>query len=181
MIVLYGTRYVRPKIVAYRNDYCVSCDSPQRAHRIRRLKVLHLFFIPVLPLALVRHWRCSVCDKHPHWRPQRNRVKWVITFLLAMFTATAWISSSTETGNSVLGMWLLRIGLSIAFVLMFWYALSSQYDFQLTEKLATVEAAQETTCPFCNSPFVMDQGWRCSGCGVKRLALNPSAILANLQ
>jgi zinc ribbon protein len=170
-MVLVGIRDIKPKIVAYRNDYCISCDSPQRAHRIRRLKVLHLFFIPVFPLALVRRWRCSVCDRHPHWRaPSRQR--WLVTYLLAMFTATAWISSDTETGNSVLGMWLLRIGVSIAFVLVFSYALRGQYDFQLKEKLGTVEAAQETNCPFCGTQFIQNQGWRCPQCGVEKAALN---------
>jgi hypothetical protein len=55
-----------PRRVAFRNDYCMACNAPRRAVQIRTLDVIHLYFIPLLPLGLWKRWCCCTCGMNPH-------------------------------------------------------------------------------------------------------------------
>ncbi|HLJ26060.1 MAG TPA: hypothetical protein VKY85_05065 [Candidatus Angelobacter sp.] len=170
MVVLYGIRGVMRKVVAYRNDFCLWCEVPQRAHQIRSLKAFHIFFIPVLPLGFWRDWECSVCNRNPHGtRGRRERMG--LAFFVGMFAAVAWISPGSETGNSIAVTWVLRIAFMIAFGVALWYALKNPSNIRLKEELNKIEPAQENYCTFCNSPVILNDGWRCSNCGVQRTAV----------
>ncbi len=170
MVVLYGIRGVMRKVVAYRNDFCLWCEVPQRAHRVRSLKTLHIFFIPVLPLGFWREWQCSVCDRNPHGTP-RHRGRIGLAYFFGMAAAVVWVSPGSETGNSIAVTWVLRVVLTIVFGIVLWYALKHPSNIRLAEELKEIEPAQENSCPFCNSPVVLNDGWRCSNCGVQRTAV----------
>jgi len=172
LVILYGIRTLKQRVVAYRNDFCVSCESPRRAHRIRSIKFLHIFFIPVLPIGFWYQWKCSVCGRHPHHVQQATSGwKKVAVMLLGMVTAVVWVSPGSETGNSPLVTWLLRIVFTIVFPIALWFLFKPHSYVRLMDDLKKVEPAQEHLCPFCNASIVIDRGWRCSGCGVERTAV----------
>src|SRR5258708_39448951 len=56
-----GVHSYNSRIVAYRNDFCLSCEAPRRAHQVRSFKAYRVFYIPVLPLGFWREWQCSEC------------------------------------------------------------------------------------------------------------------------
>ena len=173
MIVLYGIRKWKSKVVAYRNDFCLSCEEPRRAHQIRSIKALHLFFIPVLPLYLWWHWECSECGQPPHRDPQprsRRRIPKFLSLFSGMFALVVWVSPGSETGNSPAANWALRIVLTIAFAVSLWYMLKPTSNVRLSEKLKEVQPDEGNFCPLCQAPLILGDGWRCSGCGAERTA-----------
>ena len=171
MFILHGIYHFKPKIMAYRNDFCLSCVAPRRAYQIRSFDVLHLFYIPILPLGFVRHWRCSACQNPPHVSSNIRRwFKWAGTIVLGSFAAAMWAPGAVEDGSAALG-WALRIILSTAFIVALWWAIRSKPDIKLKEKLKEVSPAQDNLCPLCGGVFIVDSQFRCANCGVMRTAL----------
>src|ERR1035438_6787107 len=77
MLIVRGAFHFRPKRVAFRDDYCLSCRAPRRAVAVRTFDVGHIFWIPILPVGFWRHWVCSVCGGDPHARSKARRYfKW---------------------------------------------------------------------------------------------------------
>jgi hypothetical protein len=169
LLVLHGTYSLKRKIIAYRNDFCVSCEAPCRAYQARSFEILHVFFIPVLPLGFWRRWQCSVCGGNPHVnRRTRKSFKWAGVVVLAILAAAVWLAPSDEFGYSIADVWLIRIGFSIAFVVALRHTLKSKPALRLAEKLKEVIPAEDNVCPLCNGPIILGDRWRCSHCGVER-------------
>ena len=174
MIVLYGIRTWKRKVVAYRNDFCLSCEEPRRALHIRSIKALHLFFIPVLPIYFWWHWECSECGRPPHSDPQprtRRGFKKLLTIFSGMFALVVWVSPGSETGNSPTVTWIVRVVLTITFLFSFWYMVKPTTSIRLSEKLKEIEPDQDNFCALCKAPLILGSDWRCSGCGVERTAI----------
>lgn len=53
---------------AYRRDYCCTCEGEQLSIQWRSFVLLHLYFIPLLPLGFWREWRCKQCGQDPAFR-----------------------------------------------------------------------------------------------------------------
>jgi hypothetical protein len=166
VLILHGMYSFKRKIVAYRNDFCLSCAAPRRAYQARSFDTLHLFFVPVLPLGFWRHWKCSVCGRNPHVNPHtRKSFKWAGVVVLAIFAVAAWGAPEEESSAIV---WVMRIGFPIAFVVALLLTLKSKPDLRLAEKLNEISPAQESHCPLCHGVLVIGPRWRCSNCGVER-------------
>ena len=66
MLVIFGTYNFAKKPVAYRADYCRSCEGERLTLGVRSFDAFHLFWIPVLPLGFWTRWYCGQCQAHPH-------------------------------------------------------------------------------------------------------------------
>ena len=165
---LEGIGSYKSRIVAYRNDFCIACDAPRRTYEIKSLKVYHVYYIPVIPLGFWREWQCSVCRRDPHKYPGTSkRAIWVVV-LLAGFFAMAGIIASFEPRDSIITVWVLRLGFPAVFVVLLWLVLRNKPDRFLRKKLATVAPDEGDHCALCDGPLVLDDGWRCSQCGAQR-------------
>jgi hypothetical protein len=167
-----GVRSYKPKIVAYRNDFCLSCEAPRRSHQIRSFKMYHVYFIPVVPLGFWREWQCSDCGRNPHKYYPRDlkRARWVAVLLTGFF-AIAGIVSSFDKQDSPATVWLMRLGLPALFFAMLWFALRDTPDRALRDKLKQVSPDQDNTCALCSGALVLHQESSCSQCGAKRKAI----------
>ena len=89
MLLVHGAYHFWPKRVAFRNDYCVTCDGPRRAIAVRTFDVGHVFWIPILPVGFWRHWVCSACKRNPHVTSKMGRsIKWAgVYWLIAISIA----------------------------------------------------------------------------------------------
>ena len=90
MLIIHGVYHLWPKRVGFRNDYCLGCDKPRRSFAVRTFDVGHLFWIPILPVGLWKHWKCSECGRDPHVHVRTRRsFNWVVSgswfFSLAFF------------------------------------------------------------------------------------------------
>ena len=52
MILIHGVYHWRPTPVAFRNDYCIPCRAERTSIQVRTIDVLHLFWVPLLPLGV---------------------------------------------------------------------------------------------------------------------------------
>lgn len=165
MLILNGVYSFKRKIIAYRNDFCLSCAQPRRAYRIRTFDVIHLFFIPLIPLGFLRRWHCSVCGNFPHVQPgTRRSFKWIGVVILALFTFVIWAVPPKDDP----WVWPSRVILPAAMVALLVNAIRSKPPLRLAEKLAEVQPADEGVCPLCSGPLILDSAWHCTVCGVER-------------
>jgi hypothetical protein len=167
-----GVHSYKSRIVAYRNDFCISCDAPRRAHRVRSFKAYQLYYIPVVPLGYWREWQCSECGRDPHVYPGTPRnVRWALV-LLSGFFAIAGVIASFDEQRSTATMWLMRLVFPALFFTAVWFALTKRPDRALREKLKAVSSDQDNTCALCGGALIQDHGWHCSQCGAEKTAVS---------
>lgn len=166
--MVFGFRRFNPKIVAFRNDFCLSCGRPRRAYQVRTHNFLTILFVPVFPLGSWHRWACSVCDRSPHAQPNLAKIwQWVIVGALAFASIGAWIG----LGEDIIATWFGRLLIPPLLFLMLRYTLKSKPDVRLKDKLKEVPPGDETACPLCSQALALRDGWKCSGCGLKRIPL----------
>jgi hypothetical protein len=168
MLIIHGIYKFKPKTVAYRNDFCLTCACPRRAYQEKTFDVLHIYFVPLLPVGFWKRWKCEVCKKDPHAHlGTRKSFKWVGVVLLAAFSGAAWF----EPVAADYWLWSLRIGLPVACAAALWNTLRSKPDLRLKERLKEIQPAGESLCAVCEHPLILGAHWRCSGCGIERKVL----------
>jgi len=165
LFILHGIYHFKPKIVAYRNDFCLTCAAPRRAFRTRTFDVIHIFYLPLIPIGFLRRWHCSVCNSDPHAHPgTRKAFKWAGVVCLALFSVVLWMVSPEDDS----WVWPMRVVLPVAFAAALWITIRSKPDLRLSDKLSEIQPANELVCPACNSGLVVDDVWRCPRCGMER-------------
>ncbi len=166
-----GVHSYKSRIIAYRNDYCVSCDAPQRTHLVRSFKAYQLYYIPVIPLGFWREWQCSECGRDPHvYSITMRRTRWSIV-LVSGFFAIAGVVTSFDEQRSIATAWLMRLVFPALFFAALWFALNTKPDRALREKLKEVNPDRDTICALCSGVLIQDHGWRCSECSVEKIIL----------
>ena len=161
MLIAIGVYHLWPKRVAFRNDYCLTCQKERRATCSRTLDVVHVFYIPVLPFGFWKHWSCSSCGKDPHGvRGSRSSGRRFSMLLLIVLTGILWLEPETPKA--------VRVIFTTLSVLLVMYLLRSPKEKALKEKLAAVLPATDSICPFCQAPMVNGPQWSCTVCGVVR-------------
>jgi len=173
MLVVHGTYHWARKIVGYRNDYCLTCNSQRLAFQHRTFDAIHIFFIPVLPLGLWKRWHCSVCGSNPHASTRTRRsLKWAGVAILLLMSLSGWAVSTSEQPDDVAIIWGMRILSPIAFVWALRVTLKDTPEVNLKEQLRAVAPILDANCPVCHvmlSPT--EPAWRCPQCGMHRRAL----------
>jgi len=161
MLIEIGEYHLWPKPVAFRNDYCLTCQRERRAIRSRTLDVVHVFYVPVLPVGFWKHWSCSACGRDPHGRRgSRSSLKWFSMLVLIVLALLFWLEPGTPVA--------VRAIITTLSVLLVLYLLRSPSEMAMREKLAAVPSATDTICPFCQTPMVGGTQWSCPACGVVR-------------
>lgn len=177
MIIVYGThRFVRRR-VAYRQDFCVSCESERVTEQIRSFVVGHLYWIPLLPLGFFKEWRCPHCGLDPTQRVRTSR-KLVRTFaglvglVAAMVTWVAIADPKAPTALTLLiaaGIWALAAGI------VYLHVRNLRPPANRKAALARIRPASITQCAYCQGPLRLRQVGQsqvrhCATCQVDRLA-----------
>jgi hypothetical protein len=168
MLIVYGVYRWNPKRVAFRNDYCLKCEAPRRAVRIRTFHVGHIFWIPLLPVGFWKQWFCTVCGRDPHANPKTRRsFKWIGVFILLPFTALFWIMPfDPEIGVMT---WIIRVAAPLGAVLALAHLFKTSPEPSLTSRQAMIPPASDTACPFCGTQLLMlASQCSCPTCGVIR-------------
>lgn len=169
MLIVHGVYRWWPKRVAFRNDYCLSCEAPRRAVAIRTFDVGHIFWIPLIPVGFWKHWSCATCRRDPHAATKMRRVfKWIGLVCLVLLSILFWATDI----NSELGAvsWALRILPTGGAIALFIHLMVSPKDPKLRDLLAAIPPASDSVCPFCTTPLMAGEGgrWSCPACGAVR-------------
>jgi len=175
MLIVVGRYSWKRRILAFRNDFCLKCESPTMAFQHRTFDACYLYWIPVLPLGFRRRWHCGICGRDPHANPRtRTGFKWAGVVLLAMVTAAGWMSGEHIAPADVWFFWTLRIGGLVATALAIWATLRSRPPLQLEEHLRAVPPNEDRVCPLCRGEIVESAiGRACLKCGLRREVAGP--------
>jgi hypothetical protein len=176
MLVVHGRYFWRRKIVAYRNDYCLTCMAERMAFQHRTVDFLHIFWIPVVPLGIWKRWHCGVCSSDPHASPRTRRAfKWLGVVVLAIMTVLMWAAPASGTLEETFVLWTFRLGGPIATLWALRASMRSPADVNLKAHLAAVRPSLESVCPLCNAPMLPTESTlQCPRCGIKRQVLPAS-------
>ena len=171
--MLHGTYSFARTLVAYRNDYCLTCNRERTAYQIRTFDILHLFWLPILPLGFWKRWRCGTCGADPHASPRTRRsFKWAGVVVLFLTGLLGWAVPVREFPEDSLFFWVLRIGGPVGGLWALWATLRTPSDVDLKGMLRAVQPITDVDCPICKIPlFPSEPAWRCTRCGIKRRAL----------
>lgn len=162
-----GVYRFKPRVVAFRNDFCLTCGVARRAVQIRTFNVLSLHGLPLIPVGFWSRWICTSC----RWRTgynRRSRRKFAITLacLAAAFAAIFW---GLDVEPDQAAMWtFIRLVSPIVLVGAIVWAFLTEGTPSTAERLGNIAPSQETVCPFCGVQLSPGE-WRCPSCGVKRL------------
>jgi len=163
MFIVTGAYHFWPKRVAFRNDYCLTCQVPRRSIAIRTFDVGHIFWIPILPVGFWKHWKCDVCGQDPHVNPKTRRsFKWAGLVCLVFFSLVFWMQP-IESDYAL--SWFLRIAASAGAILLLIHLLRTPSEPSLKQRLATIPPAADVVCLFCATPLVAGARWSCPACG----------------
>ena len=168
VLIIYGRYTFAPKIIAYKADFCRPCESERVSHQVRSFHVLHLFWVPLLPLGFWKRWVCSVCGKDPHVNAKTRRpFKIAGAVLLAVMTLAYW--AIPLEGDDPGMMLAMRIIAPLLLALVLWSIAKQKPEASLAAQLATIQPLSDSSCRLCGAAMVLHEGWVCSACGVRRL------------
>jgi hypothetical protein len=175
VLVIHGVYHWRPRRIAFRNDYCRHCAAPRLAVQVRTFDVLHLFWLPLLPLGLWRRWRCSICGLDPHARTRTRRgFKVAGAVILALISVAAWVApSETEPDQAVL--WGMRLVTPLLLGLAIRSILGHRPEPALEGLLAGVVPFEGHACPLCGGELLSLPRLHCVRCGAERANARESA------
>ena len=168
MLLIHGIYQFRPKRIAFRNDYCLSCAQPRRSAQFRTFDAAHLFWVPILPLGFRKRWICTACGHQPHVNPGTRRgFKWAGLFILILLGATSWaVTVESDTATMI---WIMRVGAPLGSILVAAHLFRTRRDLSLSQRLKTIPTASDTTCPFCFAQLLtLTSQTSCPLCGVVR-------------
>jgi zinc ribbon protein len=168
MLIL-GAYHFRPRRLAFRNDYCLSCGKTQRAVQVRTFEVVHLFWIPIVPLGFWKRWICTTCNRQPHINTKSLRpFKWAVLVMLVLASAVSW-AFPISASDSVVGSWMFRIGGPLGVLLILVHLIRTPQGPSRKELLRTVQPATDTICPFCGTQMLaLASQCSCPTCGIIR-------------
>lgn len=167
MLLIHGIYRFSTRRVAFRNDYCLSCGGERLAIRLRSFLVLHLFWIPVLPLGFWGGWVCAVCGRPPA-ATGKTRRGWRIAAAAAIGLAALifWVVPAPEAERAL--AWSLRAATTVALVVALRWARADPVQSSYKTRLAAVVSYASSLCPFCGGQMNPLPGWHCETCRVAR-------------
>ncbi|HEX2645352.1 MAG TPA: hypothetical protein VHU81_20305 [Thermoanaerobaculia bacterium] len=170
MIVIHGIYNWRPRQVAFRNDFCRTCAGPRLAVQLRTFDVLHLYWIPLIPLGFWKRWHCALCGRDPHSATRTRRGFKVAGAIVLGLMAFALWALPVEPPDEA-WIWGMRIGLSLAALAATIASLKHTPEPQLQEALDRVRPFEGWICPLCGGELSNIPGWHCPACGVEHKPL----------
>ena len=164
MLIIYGRYGFVPKVVGYKNDYCLFCKAEGLSVHVRTIDVLHIFWVPLLPIGMWKRWQCRKCSRDPHVSPTTRRsYKIAGAFLLAFITLAFWsvpIKGDMEPAT----IWAFRIGAPVALGFTIWSITKHKAEPGLAARLRALRPLGTAVCALCGAPLVRGNEWRCSRC-----------------
>ena len=166
--MVHGAYYFGRKRVACRNAYCTTCQGPRFAEGCRSLVVLHVFFIPFLPIATTVRWFCRSCQKEiDAKRPSRPRILIAgVLFALFMTFIGVMVMLDGHEKDAALGMLIFGPLMVIGLV----YMIRKQDYHGYVASQEKVPGLSGDHCPYCKAPVFAVGTPHCHSCKVDIIA-----------
>lgn len=170
----WGIYHWRPRVVAFRNDFCRACDLPRVAFRVRTFAALHVFWVPLLPLGFWRRWCCSRCGASPH-RLLRTRPGFKIAgaLCLVLLSLAAWLVPGERESPAL--VWGMRVGWPALLALTLVSIVRHRPEAGLGDLLLAVTPFEGTRCPACDGELLTAPELHCGACAARHEPLRAAA------
>ena len=180
MVFVHGHYKFFPKRSAVRNVWCTVCKQPRLAIGVRSLLVIHIFWIPVLPVARVTDWVCASCRNNPkaNLTARPSAMRWPVVLAGLLAVAGIWVLiEALRTGQDPLGGNDKRMsdGIASAVTLLLMGGLlgyMARRQLRRTAELGfddgktPVAPLSGDTCPLCGELMLTRDNPRCERCQV---------------
>ena len=175
MFLIHGVYHWRPRRVAFRNDYCISCAAERVAIQVRTIDVLHLFWVPLLPIGAYRRWWCLQCEQRPDLsQTARRSIKILLAVVLAGLAALMWLTpGSPRDRDAIIVVWSMRLSFSGLLLATLWWIRRGSDDVERRKRLERIQPSYATECPLCHVPLQLTEPARCMRCGIVRARIDP--------
>jgi hypothetical protein len=170
VLVIHGHYKFFPKRVACKNAWCTSCEDETLAVGTRRILLLHVFFIPLLPLGTTTTWICGHCQGDVDARrPVRS---WIagcgimggaFFVLLALAGILGAVLSEKRQLDLTDSLPFLVLGLVMIGGFL-WARRRAQRGYEAAAK--QVEPLAGDACPLCGQQVLLLGKPRCEACDV---------------
>jgi len=148
--------------------------------RIRTLDILHVYWVPLIPLGLWSRWRCTVCQERPHARNrtrQEFKIVGTIFILVPMVLASWWflvIGVPEDIPEEEIGpgmVWVMALVSPALLALGIWSIVKHKPEPNFEERLAVVMPYDGPYCLLCGGVLSLGPPERCTECGARHLPL----------
>ena len=175
MVIIHGIYRWSPARLAFRTDYCRRCEAGTLSVLVRTFNVLHVFWVPLVPLGRWSRWLCARCGEDPHAAARTRRgFKIALVFIVALFTLAAFLTPQGTTSD--LTMWIMRLGALLLLGLSVRWVVVHRPEPSFRARLALVQPYDRAECPLCRGALVdSPTGARCSACAAEHRPLRPAA------
>lgn len=99
IVIHIGTYKLFKRRIGYRIDYCDTCEDYTQCDSIRHWVVLHVMWIPILPVGIGHDWVCRACKKPP-------RIVDALTSIVVAVLGIA-VFGGVSLGVPALFLWML--------------------------------------------------------------------------
>ena len=180
MLLLHGHYKFFRRRVAVRNVWCTVCKEPRLAIGIRSIVVIHLFWIPILPIARVTDWACATCGKNPkeNLSVRPASMRWPLVLAGLFVVAGLWALVETlRTGEDALAGkdtsmtdgiagGITLIGFGILWGYMVRRQLRKTAELGFDDGKTPVASLDGSHCPLCGERLLIPGKPRCERCQV---------------
>lgn len=164
-----------------RNAWCTVCKQPRLALGHRSWVFIHLFWIPVLPVARVTDWTCASGGHDPkaHLTARPGSYRWTLVVAGLLLVAGLWVLLETlRTGEDPLGVDDKRMsggissGVTLLLMgLLFGWQVRRQLrrtaDLGFDDGKTPVAPLSGDSCPLCGALMLTRDNPRCEACQVE--------------
>lgn len=181
VLLLHGHYKFFRRRSAVRKVWCTVCKEPRLAIGFRSLVVIHLFYIPVPPIARVTDWTCASCGNDPraHVTHRPGGMRWALVVAGLLIVAGLWVlGMALLSGRDPLGGEGGRMSDGIAsaitlcvmggiFGWVAWRQHRRTVQLGFDDGKTPVVPLSGDTCPLCGTLMLTLDNPRCERCQVE--------------
>lgn len=162
--MIHGTYHFGRKRVACRNAYCTTCRDARFVEGFRSWVVVHVGFIPILPIATTVRWFCPTCQNQIDARRPSRPLILVAGAFFGLLMSFVGIMILLDGQEKEAGIGCLVGGPLMAGGLI--YLIRKQDYESYSEAKRAVEPLSGDHCPYCKNPVFMANTPHCHSCRV---------------
>lgn len=169
MLLIHGIyRFCRRRI-GCRRDYCNACEQEHLAEQWQSFNVLHLYWVPVLPLGLWDRWECAQCHRDP--RGRYHTASWVMYLALALCGLLLLCSFLANVqglnAKDQLSLWAGRGIVLGIFLIILWSMRRRRPGLSPEERRRQVVPLPADHCVYCEGPLKTGPRPYCPRCRIR--------------
>lgn len=170
MLIVHGRHRFAPKKIAYRNDYCLSCERESISEQWRSFDFIHVFWIPLIPLGHRLRWTCVVCGNDPRERVKTSKFILFIAAALLVLFMVVFLFMPTDNREDAVGRCFIIFVLTGLLVWVVRAIIRQTPPPDLRNELTRIRPWADTTCIYCQGRLWHDgTAWCCQRCQLRRL------------